>query len=67
MNHSQCVLGDIQTKAEAALAHVNMFTGLLSAPYILLKLKTMPCQEINFRKICFLVLFFPLAALTFDE
>lgn len=68
MNHSQCVLGDIQTKAEGALALVNLFTGLLSASYILLKLKTVPCQEISFRKNCFLVLFFfPLAALTFEE
>lgn len=33
-----------------------------------LKLKTVPCQEISFRKNCFLVLFFfPLAALTFEE
>lgn len=67
MNHSQCVQGDMQAKAEGALAHVNVFTGLLSASYILLKLKTVPCQEISFRKNCFLVLFFSLAALTFEE
>lgn len=67
MNHSQCVLGDIQTKAEGALAHENLFTGLLSASYILLKLKTVPCQEISFRKNCFLVLYFSLAALTSEE
>lgn len=67
MNHSQCILGDIQTKAEGALAHVNMLTGLLSASYILLKPKTVPCQETNFRKNCFLLLFFPPTALTFEE